>query len=305
MAGDDGFYKSVLDNLYDGVYFVDRERRITYWNRGAERITGYPAERVMGRCCSENILMHVDDCGGQLCQAACPLWHSMQDGATREAQVFLHHASGHRVPVSVRVAPLHDAGGTVIGAVEVFSDNTSMVRVQQRVSDLVRAVEEDPLTGIGNRRYIETRLESALLERQVHGETTGVLFFDVDHFKRVNDTYGHDVGDIVLAKTSAALKSQLRAQDVICRMGGDEFLVICPDTGLESAVVCAERVRRSVEDLVISVDALVLKGTVSIGVSVRDAGMPDADALIKRADQGAYLAKQRGRNKVAAIQAVR
>jgi len=163
----------------------------------------------------------------------------------------------------------------------------------------------DVLTGFPNRRYAMDRMQQEWAAAQRSGRPMACLAIDLDDFKKVNDTYGHDVGDIVLAKTSAALKSQLRAQDVICRMGGDEFLVICPDTGLESAVVCAERVRRSVEDLVISVDALVLKGTVSIGVSVRDAGMPDADALIKRADQGAYLAKQRGRNKVAAIQAVR
>jgi diguanylate cyclase (GGDEF)-like protein len=163
----------------------------------------------------------------------------------------------------------------------------------------------DVLTGFPNRRYAMDRMQQEWAAAQRSGRPMACLAIDLDDFKKVNDTYGHDVGDIVLAKTSAALKADLRAQDVICRTGGDEFLVICPDTGLESAVVCAERVRRSVEDLVIPVGTLVLKGTVSIGVSVRDSGMPDADALIKRADQGAYLAKQRGRNKVAAIQAAR
>jgi len=295
MAGDDGFYKSVLDNLYDGVYFVDRERRITYWNRGAERITGYPAERVMGRCCSENILMHVDDCGGQLCQAACPLWHSMQDGATREAQVFLHHASGHRVPVSVRVAPLHDAGGTVIGAVEVFSDNTSMVRVQQRVSDLVRAVEEDPLTGIGNRRYIETRLESALLERQVHGETTGVLFFDVDHFKRVNDTYGHDVGDAVLRMVAKTLARNVRGSDTVGRWGGEEFvalLVGVSELGLQAA---ADKLRTLVATCSLDNEHGVIRVTVSVGATLARAE-DTLETLIRRADRLLYQSKAAGRD---------
>ncbi|MCK7498270.1 MAG: GGDEF domain-containing protein [Comamonadaceae bacterium] len=125
---------------------------------------------------------------------------------------------------------------------------------------------------------------------------------DLDDFKQINDTYGHDVGDNVLKKMAAALKKGLRTQDVICRIGGDEFLVICPDTGLQAALVCAERVRRSVEILPVTTGMLQLKCTVSIGVAAREAGMGDPDALIKRADQGAYLAKQRGRNRVATAQ---
>jgi len=297
MAGDDGFYKSVLDNLYDGVYFVDRERRITYWNRGAERITGYPAEQVMGRCCSENVLMHVDECGGQLCQAACPLWHSMRDGATREAQVFLHHASGHRVPVSVRVAPLHAAAGTLIGAVEVFSDNTSMVRVQQRVSDLVRAVEQDPLTGIGNRRYIETRLESALLERQVHGETSGVLFFDVDHFKRVNDTFGHDVGDAVLRMVAKTLARNVRGSDTVGRWGGEEFVAVLvgvSELGLQAA---ADKLRTLVATCSLDNEHGVIRVTVSVGATLARAE-DTLETLIRRADRLLYQSKAAGRDRV-------
>jgi diguanylate cyclase (GGDEF)-like protein len=160
----------------------------------------------------------------------------------------------------------------------------------------------DVLTGFPNRRYAMDRMQQEWAAALRSGRPMACLVIDLDEFKKVNDTYGHDVGDTVLATTSAALKAELRAQDVICRMGGDEFLVVCPDTGLESALVCAERVRRSVEGLVVSAGTVVLHGTVSIGVAVRDARMADADALIKRADQGAYLAKQRGRNRVATVQ---
>ena len=120
-------YKTVLDNLYEGVYFVDPERRITYWNRGAERISGYPSEMVIGKSCSEDILIHVDDDGQPLCKRACPLTDAMHNREARSAEIYLHHADGHRVPVYVRATPLFDEQGQVVGAAEVFSENTPMV----------------------------------------------------------------------------------------------------------------------------------------------------------------------------------
>src|SRR5512139_2403015 len=99
-------YKSLLDNLYDGVYLVDRERRINYWNRGAERITGYKVVEAVGRNCHENFLRHVDAQGNQLCLVGCPLSATMADGEPRSEQVYLLHKNGHRVPVLVRAAPM-------------------------------------------------------------------------------------------------------------------------------------------------------------------------------------------------------
>lgn len=160
----------------------------------------------------------------------------------------------------------------------------------------------DVLTGFPNRRYGMERMQQEWAAATRSGRPMACLMIDLDDFKVINDTYGHDVGDTVLRQTAGALKRGLRTQDIICRTGGDEFLVICPDTGLQAALVCAERVRRSVESLPIATGMLQLKGSVSIGVATRDSGMTDADALIKRADQGAYLAKQRGRNRVATAQ---
>lgn len=161
----------------------------------------------------------------------------------------------------------------------------------------------DVLTGFPNRRYGMERVQQEWAVASRSARPMACLMIDLDDFKVINDTYGHDVGDTVLKHTAAALKRGLRTQDVICRTGGDEFLVICPDTGLQAALVCAERVRRSVESLSIPTGMLQLKSTISIGVAIRDPGMNNADDLIKRADQGAYLAKQQGRNRVATVQA--
>src|SRR5512146_1588532 len=104
MPDEKDFYKDIIDNLYDGIYFVDRDRVITYWNKGAERITGYSSTQTIGRSCRDNLLNHVTASGIQLCQNHCPLAAVMEDGKEREVEVFLHHANGHRLPVAIRAA---------------------------------------------------------------------------------------------------------------------------------------------------------------------------------------------------------
>ena len=108
---DKEFYQDLLDQISDGVYFVTRDRRITYWNGGAERITGFGAEEVLGHSCSEGMLRHIDDTGRQLCLRGCPLAAVMTDGKRREVQVYLHHKDGHRVPVTVRGSALRNPAG--------------------------------------------------------------------------------------------------------------------------------------------------------------------------------------------------
>jgi diguanylate cyclase (GGDEF)-like protein len=127
------------------------------------------------------------------------------------------------------------------------------------------------------------------------------MVVDLDNLKQINDTHGHVVGDNALRLVASAFKDEMRAQEVLARSGGDEFMVICPDTTLEAALACAERMRAAVEALPVVAGTPVLRGSVSIGVAVRDATTPTPDALIGLADQGAYLAKRR-RNAVAAVQ---
>ncbi|NMG43726.1 diguanylate cyclase [Aromatoleum toluvorans] len=167
---------------------------------------------------------------------------------------------------------------------------------------LHEAALTDALTGFPNRRYAIDRIQQEWSAAQRWGRPLSCMIIDLDNFKQINDTRGHDVGDEVLRSAADALRSALRGQDVICRTGGDEFLAICPETDLARALVCAERLRNALDSLSLQVGDAKVVISASIGVAMRESWMQDVDALIKQADLGAYLAKQKGRNCVATVQ---
>ncbi len=298
MPDEKNFYKDVIDNLYDGVYFVDRERVITYWNKGAERITGYSAAQAIGRSCRDNLLNHVTASGVQLCLNHCPLAAVMEDGKEREIEVFLHHAQGHRLPVMIRATALRDETGRIIGAIETFSNNTNVINTRRELREMHQAVMTDPLTGIGNRRYLEGRLSAVIAEFRNNANCAGLLSIDVDHFKEFNDTYGHNTGDIVLRMVSQTMRHALRATDTTGRWGGEEFIAILPDVRDEDDLrSAAEKVRALVQHSRLDVDGQSLAVTVSIGGTLlRSGDMPES--FVGRADQLMYKSKQAGRNLV-------
>ncbi len=289
--------KKILDSLFDGVYFVDCERRITYWNPAAERISGYSKSDVVGHRCADNLLRHVDTSGVELCLNGCPLSASIGDGKTREASVFLHHKLGHRVPVSVRTSPVRDDQGKIIGAVEIFTDNSSALQLLREFEALKHEVYQDALTAIGNRRYGEVTLSTRIYEWQEHAYPFGLLFLDVDHFKIFNDNYGHQQGDEVLIMVAKSISSSLRSMDVAARWGGEEFVVILPGATAVIVKAIAERVRMLIACSFISRGAENLRVTVSIGGTVCRSG-DSAESIVKRADELMYRSKLDGRNRV-------
>jgi len=156
----------------------------------------------------------------------------------------------------------------------------------------------DALTGLSNRRGAMDRLQEQWTSATRRNECLACIMLDIDRFKNINDTYGHAIGDLVLKETAAALRTSARADEPVSRIGGEEFLVVCPQTTEDMAVVAAERLRSTIEDNLISADGTVLQVTISAGVSERVAGMQSPDDLINAADRALYEAKRSGRNKV-------
>ena len=297
MVDNQSLYREVLDNIYDGVYFLDLQRKIFFWNKGAERITGYLAADVMGRSCADDILCHVDKQGQNLCRDGCPAAEVLNDGQRREAEVYLLHKNGFRKPVRIRVAPIQDASGQIVGAMEIFSDDTSPESLRRRVALLEKLSSLDPLTHLPNRRSMQATIASRLAETHRYGVTFGVLFIDIDHFKSVNDTYGHETGDHVLRLVAKTLARSLRPFDLSGRWGGEEFLAVILNVNTIDLGVVAERVRALIAETRIPLEDDYLSVSVSIGGTLARSD-DSSEALLNRADQLMYQCKMEGRNRV-------
>jgi diguanylate cyclase (GGDEF)-like protein/PAS domain S-box-containing protein len=296
MAHQTDFYKDLIDNMYDGVYFVNLNRQITYWNHGAERITGYSANQVMGRSCRDNLLNHVTEDGKLLCQDGCPLAACMVDGSQREVHVFLHHAEGYRVPVQVSATPIRDGNGNIVGAMETFHKMGASGLQQAELDNLRTMANTDTLTGLRNRAYLDRRIQGLIAEGTTEKPTVGILFIDIDQFKKVNDTYGHEIGDKVLKMVAKSIKANLRSSDIVGRWGGDEFIAIIEDmvsTGILKKV--AEKIRALVASSRLDFENQSCVVTVSIGGTLLLSG-DTRETLVNRADKIMYEMKKAGRN---------
>ncbi len=292
-------YRVMLDNLYEGVYFVDCERRITFWNQGAARLTGYSAEEMTGRFCHDNLLNHVDESGNELCLNGCPLSDSIRNGVMRESAVYLRHKSGHRVPVLVRTVPIRE-GGRIIGAVESFTDNSEHRAIAQSLEEFKSHAYNDPLTTLPNRRYTEHFLASRMSEYRTLGIPFGIAFIDIDHFKGINDTYGHNVGDEVLRTVSRTFLGAVRSTDTVGRWGGEEFLAVLPGVTEDILAVVSERIRMLVERAVTRTGERDIMVTVSIGATTAREG-ESTEEMLHRADTLLYQSKRNGRNLVSLV----
>jgi len=294
-----GFYKDILDHMSDGVYFVDRDRRILYWNEGAYRLTGYRAEELLGRFCQDDILCHIDTAGTRLCHEGCPLAASIADGGLHEANVFLRHKEGRRVPVNVRIQPMLGSDGAVIGAIEIFSDNSAQYEAQRKTDAMNRLAFLDHLTQLPNRRFLEMSAHTAFNEYQVHHDPFGVLMIDLDRFKTINDSFGHSCGDRALQQLGQSLLASLRPTDIVGRWGGDEFLAIVRNVNQEVlnglAKRCAVLASRT---SVLSNDERMISLSISVGGALMQPG-ETAEQLIERADEQMFQNK-RNRTDVAA-----
>lgn len=187
---------------------------------------------------------------------------------------------------------------------DLFELNSTLEkRVAARTRDLAEANAAlevisvtDHLTGLPNRRFAMQQLQLHWQESQSGGPALSCLMIDADGFKEINDRYGHDAGDIVLVTLARALKDNCRSDDLVCRLGGDEFLIICPDTSLEGALKLAEQTRFRISNMEVPVGDGCWKGSISIGVGVRSTEMETIDDLLKTADEAVYVAKSAGRN---------
>jgi diguanylate cyclase (GGDEF)-like protein/PAS domain S-box-containing protein len=287
--------RDITRSLAVGLFVVDRDNRLNMMNPEAERLLGWTEKELYG--------VKVYDLFHKVVES------DVKDILSREPlNGFLHHQhyrgddrfkrkDGSTFHVSYDASPLMiDEQPT--GSVVSFQDISDRKRMER---DLERLATQDELTGLCNRRELKKRMDEEIRRAERYGQRFSIWMLDVDHFKQVNDTYGHQGGDRVLRILAGNLKQMLRETDVAARFGGEEFIVILSHTGIEQAEQMAERVREELSRQEIILDGgRSLSVTASIGVAAYPQHGTTVDDLITVADQALYAAKQRGRNQVCA-----
>jgi diguanylate cyclase (GGDEF)-like protein/PAS domain S-box-containing protein len=285
----------------EGIYILDQERIILSWNAEAEHISGYQAWQVIGSSCKDNVLVHMNEAGEPLCLTQCPVSKTLRDGQKRESQVYLHHAAGHRVPVTVWIAPLYQ-DGQIIAAVETFAERVTLPASLQHITEAQKDLL-DPLTQIGSRQMIEQNLSAAMSEWRNWETPFGLLLFEVDHYPQICDIYGEDIGRQVLQLAANTLCSNLRLIDSAGRWKDAVFAVIMPEVDVSGLQVMAERLRMLVEHAFIQLPksvfgiAQLIRVTISVGASLVDDDY-HVDHLLQCTQAKMEESRQNGHNRV-------
>jgi diguanylate cyclase (GGDEF)-like protein/PAS domain S-box-containing protein len=287
------------DSSYDGIYIVNRDRKITYWNEAAERLTGYSANESVGKQCFSNFLDDVDECGNRMCDTACPLNKAMTDGEPTEAEFFLRHKDGYRVPVSLRILPMRNSAQEVVGAVEVFTDTTAKDRARKRRRELENASFRDPVTRLPNCRYMELKVAQALEEHKQFDREYGLVLLDLDRFQQVNDAHGRDTGDALLRTVAETLQHTMRAADVVGRWGSEEFMVLITDLNAMALGDLAERSRVLIAQSSVMNGTSRVSLTASIGATLLN-HTDTAESAIRRTEELMTQSKNAGGDRTTA-----
>jgi diguanylate cyclase (GGDEF)-like protein/PAS domain S-box-containing protein len=285
---------SLLDKAHDAIMVVTpSDARITYWNRGAERLFGWTAEEAVGKTMAELLIVNKDE-------------FARAHSTVLERDEWIGELSKRRkdgtcLTCECRMTLMRDDAGQPQSVLEFGTD---ISRRKQDERAILNLAFFDPLTRLPNRRLLLDRLRHALATVKRDGHSGALLFLDLDNFKTLNDTLGHDKGDQLLQQVAARLTAQVpRASDTVARHGGDEFVILLedlsskPEEAAAQAELVAEKVLAAFEQP-FQLDGYQHHTTPSIGVAQFDRGLSDVDELLKRADLAMYQAKAAGRNTV-------
>ncbi len=221
-------YKKILDNISDGVYFVDKERKIEYWNNGAEKITGYKQKEVLDSNCFDDLLCHCSDSGDLLCKNNCPLSFTLKDGKEREAEVYLRHKDGSRVPVKIKVSPVYDENNEITGAVEIFSDNSETLSAYDMIEQLRKLAFFDDTTNIPNRKFLDIKLNQHLNDLKENNLFFGIILIRFANYNNVKCSASRETADTILKIIAKTLDGVLAPFHILGRYDEDTFMIILP-----------------------------------------------------------------------------
>ena len=296
IEGESLFHQQLLNSMHDAVIFVDPNLRIIRWNRAAEQLTGVKSSTVLQRKWSPSLLEVLDAEGNRISDDACPLAASIARQEQAAMRVTINGRDDLKVVVDMQMAPVIARDGVAQGAAVLLHDATSRLSMEERLQSLHDKAARDPLTQLANRAEFDRTLEEFVTDHLKRQEPCALIICDIDRFKRINDTYGHQAGDEAILSFANLLKRNWRPGDLVARYGGEEFCMLCADCNNAQATERAEHIREELEQL----EQSMLNGeriTASFGVTELQAG-DTPETILRRSDRALLQAKESGRNNV-------
>lgn len=283
----------IVTHSEDAIVTIDKYHNIVLFNEAAQRIFGYSFEEVQGR--HLNILLperfHLQHDLMIAEFGAGP--NTAKHMGNRSRQIFGRRKDGSEFVTSTAI--LKVGSGIKLHYVAFIRDISENKKTEE---ELLRLAATDPLTGAFNRREFTVLAEQESLRSNRYNRPLSIMMLDLDHFKRLNDTYGHAAGDKALQRFTTLCCNTLRTMDIFGRWGGEEFVALLPETDAESAAIIAERLRKIVSQSIFVYNEQKISFTVSIGIAQYAAGETEVDAPLGRADTAVYDAKKAGRNRI-------
>ncbi|MEN6310041.1 MAG: diguanylate cyclase [Acidobacteriota bacterium] len=292
-----GICNLVLNQVQDGVSCLDRERKVLFWNKAAEQMTGFEASEIIGKVCFEDLALFVNREGENICQDKCPVEMTLRDGSVRVLDVYLRHKDGYRFPAALRIVPVFKEDGSILGIVETFADAAPKIRVPLSVVEIEKMSLLDGDTGVSNRQYLEMTLRSRLDEFQRFGLPFALIYVDIDNFSKTLEKYGRFNANKILRTVARTLHKNIRYFDIVGRWSTDEFLVVLLNIDESRLDIVANKLRLLVAESYITTETGMLNGTISIGASTVQR-YDSVESLLKRTEQLMLHSKWLGRNRV-------
>jgi PAS domain S-box-containing protein/diguanylate cyclase (GGDEF)-like protein len=255
----DILYKEALNYINEGVYYTDTERKITFWNKTAEKITGYTSEEMVGTYCYDDKLQHIDAKGTKLCTGLCPLAKSIETDTIQEANVFLHHKSGYRLEVAIKTMPIHDEKtGKLIGAIELFTDISNKFNANKKITEIQKEIYIDPTTGCANKHFAKEKLKQCMQKWEKEKIT-----FSVGIIKIENEITNKDETSRLLKAVATTTTNALRPLDNVCRWNKNELIVIVSNINMNNCSPIYDRVKTLIDNSNLEADKSKFKILIS------------------------------------------
>lgn len=287
------FQNAILEHIEDGIVACDAKGELSMFNRASRELHGLSADVQAHDLWFEHYRLFHTDGVTPLQPVDIPLVKALNGIQIKNEEMIIVRADGERRDVQVSGQAMYDTKGVKMGAVVSLHDITDLKRIREQLRELAYY---DPLTGMPNRRLFHDLLQQVVLRARRSRERVGVLFLDLDNFKMVNDQLGHDIGDRLLKDLSKILVSCLRESDIICRWGGDEFVIAMPSiSGTEDARLIAEKICLAIINA-FRKNYSGCRVSTSIGIAMYPDHGKIPDLLIRSADKAMYEAKQKGKN---------